>query len=111
MELKIIKADDKILHIALTGRLDLQGTQQVEVEFTSLLSKSRTNILVDVSGLDFLASMGMRMLLSCAKSLKQTGSKIILAGPKASVEQSLRTAGLDGVLYISGNMEEALKFF
>ena len=73
MDLKIIEQSDSLTHVALIGSLDIEGTQQVELKFNAATAAQKQATIVDISGLEFIASMGMGMLLSSAQALKREG--------------------------------------
>lgn len=72
MELKVIKADGDYTHVALCGRLDIDGVTSVEMNFTNVVSAKGKPAIVDMTEVSFIASLGMRMLLSAAKALRAT---------------------------------------
>ena len=74
MELKVIKADGDYTHVALCGRLDIDGVTSVEMNFTNVVSAKGKPAIVDMTEVSFIASLGMRMLLSAAKALRANGS-------------------------------------
>ncbi len=94
--------------IRLNGRLDLKGTGEIEARFASLTGSDSRNILVDMSGVDFLASIGMRLLLTNAKAKARQGGKMVLVAPKAMVWEALETAGLDTLIPIYADEAAAL---
>ncbi len=59
--------------VRLSGRFDLNGTNEIDQRFTALTATHARKVIVDISGVDFLASIGMRLLLSCAKANAQRG--------------------------------------
>ena len=108
MELITLREDDELTHIALSGRLDVSGVQQVERPFAALTAARGKPVLVDVSEVSFLASLGMRMFLSCAKTLKQHKTKMVLLNPQPLVEDALRSAGLTSVIPIEYDIDAAM---
>ena len=109
MELSLIRADDELTHLTLNGRLDLPGVQAVELKFLAYTASRKKPAVVDMSGVTFVSSMGIRMLLSAAKNLRPAGAKIVVLNPGPIVDEALRTAGLEQILPMSQNLEEAIK--
>lgn len=68
MELKVIKADGDYTHVALCGRLDIDGVTSVEMNFTNVVSAKGKPAIVDMTEVSFIASLGMRMLLERGES-------------------------------------------
>ena len=69
VELQTEQMNDGTMKVNLLGRLDIVGTNAIDLRFTSLTATRKANVIVDLSGVDFLASMGVRLLLSNAKAL------------------------------------------
>ena len=63
--------------------------------------------MVDLSGIEFLASMGIRMLVTAAKTLKARGGRLILCGAHGSVAQVLRDTGIDQLIPVAVDLTGA----
>ncbi|OGV48251.1 MAG: hypothetical protein A2X49_07160 [Lentisphaerae bacterium GWF2_52_8] len=109
MKLTPTKTDGSITHVVLSGRLDIEGVHEVNVEFTSLVSSQGLPAIVDLSDVPFISSLGMRMLLASAKTLKARGSKMVLLKPQAIVKESLDIAGFCAIIPVAYDYENALK--
>jgi anti-sigma B factor antagonist len=84
--------------LRLSGRLDMKGTGEIEQRFTVLAAADSKHIVVDLSGVDFIASIGMRLLLSCAKAKSNRGGLLVLSAPQALVSEALEMAGIDSLI-------------
>ena len=60
MEIILIPAENDLTHVALSGRLDLDGVKEIEMEFTATVTNPGKPTLVDLSQVTFIASLGMR---------------------------------------------------
>lgn len=109
MQLTIIRADDSISHVAILGRLDIQGVNSIQDQFIFNTAARRKATLVDVSQVTFIASMGMGMLVSAAKSLQRQGVKMVLLNPTNLVQRALESAGIQQVIPIANEPETALQ--
>jgi anti-anti-sigma factor len=109
MEIKQIKTDEQITHLALIGRLDLAGAEQVELKFTALVATRAKPCLIDLSDLEFIASLGLRMFLSCAKALKNKDAQLVLLKPTPRVLEILTSVGFDKLIPIENDLDKALK--
>jgi anti-anti-sigma factor len=94
MRLESELLDDRILKIVLEGRLDVEGTQAIDMKFTALTATKASAILVDMTEVSFLASIGMRTLLSCAKAARNRGGKMVLLNPQPMVKAVLDRSGV-----------------
>ena len=62
--------------IAVSGRLDVEGTDSVADKLAELVKAARKGVVVDLSALKFLASIGIRTLILAAKELKARGGRM-----------------------------------
>ncbi|HUB96379.1 MAG TPA: STAS domain-containing protein [Stellaceae bacterium] len=105
-----LEADDResgVTWITLDGRLDIAGAGAIDLKF-SALTGSRRLVVVDLSRVTFLASMGMRLLLSGAKTVASKGGRLVLHAPIPTVEQVLTTAGIDTVIPVLRDHDSAV---
>jgi anti-anti-sigma factor len=98
---------DGIRTIALKGRMDLEGAAVIDLRFTTLTAAPGSLVVVDLSELDFMASMGLATLVRGAKTIKHRDGNIVLLNPKPSVRQVLASTRIDQVLPVYATYEEA----
>lgn len=100
-------ADDLII-VRLDGRLDRDGAEAIDGDLTRLAAAAPAKVIVDLSRVTFIASVGMRTLISLAKAQSGLGGRLVLLDPAPNVRETLTTAGLDTIipLYVD---EEAAK--
>ncbi len=108
MELKIIKTNGDYTHVALSGRLDIDGVKSIELSFASVVGGKPHSAIVDMTEVGFIASLGMRMLLSAAKSLRAHNAKIVLYNPQPVILEALETAGFSAIMPIANDFSKAL---
>lgn len=92
----------------LTGRMDMQAVNEVGDQFTLTVGNSQSSAIVDLSELTFLASIGMRMLISAARALNHRGHKMVLLSPTPGVKDALVTAGFDELIPICDDTDAAI---
>jgi len=106
VELQTQELDNGILSVGLVGRLDHLAAQEIDLKLTVLISRQGP-VLVDMSQLTFIASIGIRTLVSSAKAQQRRGGSMVLYQPIDLVEEVLRTAGIDTIIPIAHDMERA----
>jgi len=105
MEIKTVDAGN-YLQVKLAGSLDLAGVEAIEMDFSALLAGEQ-HLLIDLSKVDFVASMGIRMLLSGAKQLTQRNLKLILAAPNECVGEALEITNINAIIPCFATVAEA----
>ena len=109
MQIDPIRLDQSISHVALSGRLDAAGLQGQDIKFTGFTASRHKPALVDLYEVEFIASLGVGMLISCAKSLTLHGAGLVLLNPSGPVDQVLRALGIDQVIPIATDLDEGLR--
>ena len=107
MDLHYDELENKIRLIKLTGTLDILGVGAIETKFTGYCSGDKACVLVDLSDIDFLASIGIRLLMLNAKSLYSRGGRMGLLGPKPDVRSVLDVTGIPAIIPIYDGLESA----
>jgi anti-anti-sigma factor len=110
MELEIKNQSDQITHLALRGRLDTAGVGEVELRFTSHTVPRAKPLLLDMSEVTFISSLGLRMLLTVAKALDRHGAKTVLLSPQPAVREVLSLSGFDQLMPVYNDERTALAF-
>ena len=99
---------DRLVKVTLIGRLDTQGVDRVETQFLAHVVPDGNNAIIDLSGVDFVASMGIRMLVSAAKTLRTRQAKLALYGAQTRVLQVFEAVSLQQIVPICPTEAEAL---
>jgi anti-anti-sigma factor len=107
MELQYSELENEIRLIKLVGKLDIMGVNKVDVKFAGYCSGENARVLVDLSSVDYLASIGIRLLTLNAKSLLSRGGKMVLLSPVPAVKEVLEMTGIPAVIPMYDNLESA----
>jgi len=108
MQLEMDTSNEQYNLVTLQGRLDIEGVGAVSTRFTAEVAAGRKPTIVDVSGVDFLGTLGMRMFADNAHTLHAHGATFVLLDPHPMVERALTHACLDAVMPIAHGMEDAV---
>ena len=92
------KQDDKTLCLALAGHLDTLSAPQLEAELKSSLDGA-DSLVLDLEGLDYISSAGLRVLLSAHKRMSgKSGMKV--RNVNEVVQEVFSVTGFDDILDI-----------
>ena len=94
--------------LALTGRLDTETSADVELTLQDLMAAGERNFLIDMSGIGYVSSAGLRVLLATAKQLEGGKGSLRLCSLNASVKQVFDVAGFSKLFSIFANRDAAL---
>lgn len=109
MQISSETLDDGIIKVALSGRMDVLGAQAIDMKFTALTATKKAPVLVDMSDVSFLASLGMRTLISSAKALSSRGGIMVLYKPQPNVMDVLESSGLSSLIPVYHELDEAME--
>ena len=107
MELETEKLDGGITLVKLRGRMDVRGAQEIDLKFTAVTTVNQGAFIVDMSEVDFLASIGIRTLLVSAKAAQSRGGRLVLYKPTALVAGTLDMAGISAILPVFDDLGAA----
>jgi anti-sigma B factor antagonist len=98
---------EKLRRISITGRLDVAGTDTVATQLAALAA-SKNSVVVDLTSVQFLASIGIRALISTAKEVQQRGGKMVLVvAGGSSVVMSLEATGVNELIPVFRSAADA----
>ena len=108
-----LKEDKKgdILVLRIRGRLDALSSPVTEKRVFELINEGQHKLLLDLGGVSYLSSAGMRMLLSTTKKLRNLSGRLIVCSMTPNVTDVLKMSGFDHVLELFKTEEEALRHF
>ena len=95
--------------LALSGRLDTETAVDVELSLQDLLAVGERQFIIDLAGIGYVSSAGLRVLLSLAKQLDGGKGTLRLCGLNASVKQVFDVAGFSKLFTIIADRATALK--
>ena len=99
---------NQIRRITLTGRLDLPGTAEIDTKFAALSAAADRRVVVNLVGVSFLASIGIRSLISNAKAQQSRGGRMVLfVGDNAPVTKTLEAMGIEVLIPMFTTLDEA----
>jgi anti-sigma B factor antagonist len=107
MEMQLSEVEG-VRMIALSGRLDSAGVEVIETRFSAATVPVGANILVDLSEVAFLASLGVRMFIATTRALSWKGAKMVLFGATPAVMETIETLGFDDIVPVVNTQSEAL---
>ncbi len=89
-------------------RLDAYTSRDAETMLKNVVEKGTRKIVCDLSQTEYIASAGLRLLLSVAKNLQRLNGQLVLCSLGPYVKEVFDTAGFIQLFKIYGSTEEAL---
>lgn len=105
---------NNIWSIAPSGRLDIVSSRRLEAMVVKELEAGHKNLILDMSKVDYIASSGLKILVSLWKRARDQHGDLLLAGLTPPVREVFMLIGFDLVFNVFKSVNEALanhKFF
>ncbi|MDF2441553.1 MAG: anti-sigma factor antagonist [Abditibacteriota bacterium] len=99
---------DGMVIVEVGGELDLHNAPQVRTELARLCEEEKPRVLADLSGLSFIDSTGIGVLVGAHKRARERGGRILFVCPTPRIRRVFEIAGLVRALPLYSSREEAL---
>lgn len=86
--------------ITVVGRVDGSNANELEATFKGLADDGRYRLVIDLSGIDYMASAGLRALVSSLRESKKHHGDLRIANPSERMEEVLNLAGLNTIFSV-----------
>ena len=94
--------------VHLAGPLDIAGVNEVSLKFTTYTVTQRKTVIIDLSEVTLITSIGIGMLISAANGLRPHKAFLVLLNPQPLVDKVIRLAGIDQILSIENDLDSAI---
>jgi anti-sigma B factor antagonist len=95
--------------LSLNGNFDTASAEAKESEIMDAIGDGSGRFLVDFSGVPYIASSGLRVLLKMAQSVRVGSGDIKLCSLNATVREVFQISGFDKILKVVGTRDEGLR--
>ncbi|MGN6371987.1 MAG: STAS domain-containing protein [Solirubrobacteraceae bacterium] len=87
--------DGETVRLTTRGELDLATSPQLEQEMRTILARGAQRVTIDLSGLTFVDSSGLRVLIVLHERSKQDGWELALLAPSNPARAVFRISGAE----------------
>ncbi len=103
------KKESTAMIVTVSGRMDAVTAPEFEKSITEFIAKGEKSFLINLSGLEYISSAGLRSILASAKRLKELNGKLIFSGLQGHVKEVFSISGFHGIFKIYESDAEGLK--
>ena len=100
--------ENEHLVLEVNGRLDAVTSPKLEEEGLAWIDRGETAMVVDLGGVDYISSAGLRTILILARKLNDLGGKIRFCGLKGMVREVFSISGFNSLFPVFPSLTEAL---
>jgi anti-sigma B factor antagonist len=94
--------------VALCGELDLFDSPDVASHLIAAVAAYGPNVIVDLTGLNFVDSCGLGVLVRVLRWTRANGGDLSLAAPQQLVRRVLEIAGLIDIFSVYPSLDQAM---
>lgn len=73
--------------VALAGRLDTHTYGELDRQLAPVLGSTIQSLVLDLAGLDYISSAGVRSIFKARKALSARGGKVVVVNPKPQIQK------------------------
>jgi anti-sigma B factor antagonist len=93
--------------LSVTGELDVATAPQLRQEAVRLATTDRSDLVLDLSGVDFLDSTGLGVIVGVLKRIRTHGGELAVAGTEAHVRKVFDITRISDVLPMYETVDDA----
>ncbi len=109
MNIKSTGNEKGFLIVSVEGRMDAVTTPEFEQKLGGWIDEGEIRFIVDLSGLDYISSAGLRGILTSVKRLKAEGGRIVFTALHGTVKEVFEISGFSTIIPIYDSVEAALQ--
>jgi anti-anti-sigma factor len=94
--------------VEVKGRIDNTTAPVLADRLMASLRDSRVRVVLDLSRLDYIGSVGLRVLLVAAKHADQIGGRLVLCGIYGRISQVFNVGGFLDLFTVAENRAEGI---
>jgi anti-sigma B factor antagonist len=102
------KEKSKSFIVELKGEVDLFTAPAFKEAVYEILDAGNNRIIIDLSGLEFMDSTGLGVLLGALRRLRTTGGSLALVCDRENIVKIFQLTGLDQVFTIYEKIEDCI---
>ncbi len=87
LSIEITPAGNGNQRVALAGRLDTHTYADLDAQLVPVLESSIHSLVLDLEGLDYISSAGVRSIFKARKALAARGGKVVVVNPQPQIQK------------------------
>lgn len=102
------KLDNGVLTAMVDGRIDGTNAKEFQQELEKAIADVDKAVLLDMSGLAYISSAGLRVMLLVAKTLDKQDVKFAVYAMSEQIRDVFLISGFDKIINVYDSREQAL---
>jgi len=106
-----IKHADKCTTISVSGSVDALTAAELGKNVAAQIAGEHVNLIMDLSGLEFMSSAGLRTLLGAVKETRSHGGDLRIVSTNPGIDKVLKMSGFHNIAKVFTSQAEAAASF
>ena len=90
------------------GRIDGVNARDFEEAMKAAISSEYSTVIIDLEGLSYISSAGLRVILLIAKTLRKRNAELVLCSLSNPIREVFEISGFDKIIPVHASREQAL---
>jgi anti-sigma B factor antagonist len=103
-----VKSSGQVTVVVVAGDIDSNTAPQAQEQILPLVQPA-AKIVLDMSGVEYMSSAGLRMLLSMYRQISRQNGSIVLVGLAEEIKDTMSVTGFLNFFTIRDTVDEGLK--
>lgn len=97
--------------VNVTGSVDALTAAELSKVLTAQITKGHANLVVDLTGVEFMSSAGLRTLLGAVKEARSSGGDLRITSTNPGIDKVLKMSGFHTIAKVFPSQAEAVSSF
>ena len=95
--------------VSVKGRMDTVTAPDFERQLSEWVEGGELNFIIELGGLDYISSAGLRSVLVITKKVKAKGGRLMLSSLQEPVKEVFEISGFSTIIPIRDSTNDALQ--
>jgi len=110
LDIKVTKKKDYVYSVVLKGSIDTETHHSLEDELKEIMDEKTKAIILDMGGVSYISSIGIKVILWAKKALESKGANFVMINLQPPIEKVFDMMKILPMLDIFNDMPEADKY-
>ena len=106
-----VKLENNSTVVEVNGHVDALTAPELSKVLLEQITSGRANLVVNLIGVEFMSSAGLRTLLGAVKEARSHGGDLRIASTNPGIEKVLKMSGFHNIAKVFASQDEAVSSF
>ena len=106
-----VTQDNNSTIMTVTGTVDALTAPELAKVLVNEIAEGHVNLIVDLIGVEFMSSAGLRTLLGAVKESRSNGGDLRIASTNPGIDRVLKMSGFHSIAKVYSSLSEAVSSF